>query len=91
LKQSLSAYDCCYRWAGFIGYSGNTLLEDHVKELLNRLGGPLGGAPIKTLITTEDQTTLLLDIIGQENVIDASQFSGLNGFIPFTEFGEKQG
>ncbi|KAN0113248.1 hypothetical protein V8E51_006199 [Hyaloscypha variabilis] len=72
-----------------LGYSSDNLLEDHTKDLLDRLRAPLGEAPTKTLITTTDQTTLLLDIIGQENVIDASQFSGLNGFIPFAEFGEK--
>jgi hypothetical protein len=72
-----------------LGYSSDVLLEGHTKDLLDRLRAPLGGAPTKTLITTTDQTTLLLDIIGQENVIDASQFGGLNGFIPFAEFGEK--
>jgi hypothetical protein len=71
-----------------LGYSSDTLLGDHTKDLLDRLRSSLGGAPTKTLITTTDQTTLLLDIIGQENVIDASQFGGLNGFIPFAEFGE---
>jgi hypothetical protein len=71
-----------------LDYSDDEILEDHIKSFLGILKFPSTGAPIKTLITTEDQTTLLLDIIGQENMVDASQFGGWSGFLPFAEFGE---
>jgi len=69
-----------------LDYSDDKILDDNIKTLLSMLQGPSPGTPIKTLVTTEDQTTLLLDIIAQEKVLDSSQLSGLEGFIPFVEF-----
>ena len=70
-----------------LDYSGDSILEDHIKSFLGILKFPSTKAPTKTLITTADQTTLLLDIIGQENMVDASQIDGWSGFISFVEFG----
>jgi hypothetical protein len=71
-----------------LDYSGDEALENHIKSFVGMLEVPPPGTPTKTLLTTEEQTTVLLDLIGQENMVDSSQFGGWGGFIPFAEFGE---
>ena len=72
-----------------LDYSDDPVVEYMIGELLHSLQGKgdSSSEPVfKTLLTTEDQTLLLLNAITPERVLDASNLAGGSGYFDFSEF-----
>lgn len=75
-----------------LDYRGDSSLEYMINDFLDifqRKNAALSELIVKTLVTTEEQTLLLLNTIVPERVVDASDLVGNSGFFSVADFGDK--
>jgi hypothetical protein len=80
-----------------LDYGNEKLLEKQVRDLIEMFLPDLVSkdvkvprALIKTLILTDQQTPLLMDLIDFEHIVDASNMNGSDGFLAVSTFEEEQ-
>jgi hypothetical protein len=69
-----------------LDYSNDSCFEGYLKALFETARDGDNNRMIKTLITTEGHSGMVLDEIGWENTVDASLSSSADGFYPISEF-----
>lgn len=69
-----------------LDYSNDPCFEAYLKTLFQIIGGRDENNVIKTLITTEGHSGVVLDQVGWENTVDASLSSSADGFYSISEF-----
>ena len=76
-----------------LDYSCDSSLELHIREFLSILQGDsskLSVPIIKSLVTTEEQTAILLDSVGPGRMVDGSRVVGSDGFFSLAEFQDRE-
>jgi hypothetical protein len=71
-----------------LDYSNDSVLEGYLKILFQHLRNTDTSNVVKTLITTEGHSRMVLDEIGWENTVDASFSCSLDGFFSLSDFEE---
>ena len=73
-------------WMDILDSSNDPALEMHLKSLFALLRSKEGIACLKTFITTESYSRMIVDEVREENYVDASLDNDSAGFLSLTEF-----